>query len=75
MAPPESVCWGVLTNRTGKVVEEGTEYVHFFPDGTAEKAFVWLSDGTDTYTIEVKSLQGTGVFHKEELSEADFKKK
>lgn len=66
---------GVLTNRNSEIVSDGTEYVYFFPDGTAEKAFIWVSDGEEIWTVEVKALQGTGVVHKENLAEEDFRKK
>jgi len=66
---------GLLTNRLGEIVTEGVEYVHFFPDGTAEKAFLWVSDGQEIWTIEVKALQGTGLVHKVNLEEREFGKR
>jgi len=66
---------GVMTRRNKKVVEAGKESVHFFPDGTAEKAFIWLSDGEQVFTVEVKALQGTGVVFKEELDARDLEKR
>ncbi len=64
---------GIMTNRTPELVKEGTEYVYFFPDGTAEKAFLWVSDGEEIWTVEVKPLQGTGWVHKENLPAEEFR--
>lgn len=66
---------GIMTRHNKSVVEEGTEAVYFFPDGTAEKAFVWLSDGDETFTVEVTSLRGTAVVHTEELDERELAKR
>lgn len=66
---------GILTNRSSELVKEGTEYVYFFPDGTAEKAFLWVSDGEEIWTVEVKPLQGTGWVHKENLSTEEFRRR
>lgn len=66
---------GLLTNRHTEMVTEGTDYVYFFPDGTAEKAFLWVTDGEEYWTVEVKALQGTGIVHKENLAAEEFRKK
>jgi prepilin-type N-terminal cleavage/methylation domain-containing protein len=66
---------GILTKHNKAVVEDGTESIYFFPDGTAEKALVWLTDGEDTFTVEVKALQGTGMVHAEELDSKELSKK
>jgi len=66
---------GVLTKHNKSVVESGTESIYFFPDGTAEKAMVWLTDGGDTFTVEVKALQGTGVVFTEELDSKELAKR
>jgi type II secretory pathway pseudopilin PulG len=36
----------------------GTAAIHFFPIGSAEKAIVALTDGTDTFTVKVHGLTG-----------------
>jgi len=66
---------GIMTKHNKTVVEDGTESIYFFPDGTAEKALVWLTDGDETFTVEVKALQGTGVVHTEELDSKELTKK
>jgi general secretion pathway protein H len=66
---------GLKTRHNGQVVEEGEESIYFFPDGTAERAFVWLTDGDEVFTVEVTSLQGTGLVWSEELDAAKLEKK
>ena len=66
---------GVFTRHNSNIVEEGSESIHFFPDGTAEKAFVWLTDENEIFTVEITSLQGTGVVHDEELDAVELTKK
>jgi len=66
---------GVLTKRNKNPVEAGKESIHFFPDGTAEKAFVWLTDGDDVFTVEITALRGTGFVYKEELDAKELEKK
>lgn len=65
----------VLTKHNRKPVEEGKESIHFFPDGTAEKAFVWVTDGDDVFTVEITSLLGTGIVYKEELDARELEKR
>jgi type II secretory pathway pseudopilin PulG len=36
----------------------GTTAIHFFPIGSAEKALVVLTDGTDSFTVKVHGLTG-----------------
>ncbi len=66
---------GIMTRHNKTVVEDGTESIYFFPDGTGERALVWLTDGEDTFTVEVKALQGTGFVHTEELDSKELTKK
>ena len=43
-------------------------YVHLFPGGYAERAFIYLSDGDqDFYTLEVEPLTGRVRVHNEEI--------
>jgi len=73
--PPGVKITGLFTRHNKSIVEEGQESVYFFPDGTAEKAFVWVSDGDDTFTVEVTSLRGNGLVHDEELEERELGKR
>lgn len=65
----------VMTKHNKEPVEEGKESIHFFPDGRAEKALIWVTDGDDTFTVEVTSLLGTGIVHREELDPKELEKK
>ena len=56
-------------------VTEGEARILFFPDGTAERAFIWLAREENVFTVEIRSLQGRGVLHREELSEQDLEKR
>jgi general secretion pathway protein H len=38
--------------------EEGIAYVHFFPGGQAQRAFVPVVDGNNLYTIVVEPFTG-----------------
>ncbi len=66
---------GLMTGRDSEKQEEGKGRIFFFPDGTAEKAFVWLSRDEDVFTIEVKALQGKGVLRHEELEPSELAKR
>ena len=66
---------GMMTRHNSNVVEEGEEAVYFFPDGTAERALIWLTDGDEVFTVEVTALQGTGVVWSEERDSAELAKK
>ena len=58
-----------------QAVESGQDAIYFFPDGTAEKAMVWVTDGDDVFTVEVKALQGTAVVWKEDLDTQELAKR
>ena len=48
--------------------EEGRAVIYFFPNGTAEHAFIQLSDGEErVYTVEVHPLTGKSYFFNEEV--------
>jgi len=66
---------GVMKVGDKEPVTEGEVYIYFFPDGTAEKAFIWLTDGEDVWTVEIRRLLGTGRVYKEELEARDFTKR
>lgn len=65
---------GVLVAHQKAKLSEGKVEIHFFPSGYVERAYIYLTDGDHIYTIETKSLQGTAVLHREELSASEFKK-
>jgi prepilin-type N-terminal cleavage/methylation domain-containing protein len=66
---------GIYTKHNSRPVEEGSESIYFFPDGTAEKAFIWLTDEDVVFTLEVTALKGTGIVHPEELDAKELKKR
>jgi len=39
-------------------IETGTAYVHFFPGGQAQRAFIQIVDGNNRYTIVVEPFTG-----------------
>jgi general secretion pathway protein H len=39
-------------------IETGTAYVHFFPGGQAQRAFIQIVDGSNRYTIVVEPFTG-----------------
>jgi len=65
----------IMTRHNSQVVEEGEEAIYFFPDGTAERSFVWLTDGDEIFTVEVSALQGTGIVWSEKLDSKELAKK
>lgn len=65
----------VHTRRNKTPVEEGKEVINFFPDGTAEKAFVWVTNGDETFTVEVTALRGTGIVHRDDLDAKELDKR
>lgn len=70
---PKGVSFGGIISAHGKELQRsGQDFVLFFPDGTAEKAYIWLAEGEDVYTMEVSPLRGTALMHRKELSDRDF---
>jgi prepilin-type N-terminal cleavage/methylation domain-containing protein len=63
-----------IVGRQTKPVTEGKAYVHFLPNGTAERAMVWLTDDDTTFTLEIRSLTGGGRIHRKDLEEREFRK-
>ncbi len=66
---------GVLTEHHSEVQEDGTASLYFFPTGYVEHAYIYLTDGDSTLTIESLPLQGHAVLHDEELDERSFDKR
>ncbi len=64
MAPrqlPPSVRISVWTKQQRQAVSNGTAYLYFFPQGFTEKAMVFVSQGSNTWTITVQPLTGKAV--------------
>ena len=70
--PPKIKFTGVMTTHQQEVQEQGTGYVYFFPNGTIEKAYIYLSSEGDTYTVETFPLLGKVKVHHEKLETSDF---
>ena len=58
MLPEGVVFEGVWTQHQEEPYVGGQAYLYFFPHGQTEKAYVWLGDGSDTYTVMVKAMTG-----------------
>ncbi len=72
---PEGVTFdGLLALHLREKNTEGEDGVLFFPDGTAEHAFVYLASDDEVFTLEVSPIQGRGILHREELQARDFEK-
>jgi hypothetical protein len=63
---------GVMTTHQQERQDEGTAYVYFFPDGSVEKAYIYLSSDEDTFTVETFPLMGKVKVHPEELEASRF---
>lgn len=66
---------GVMTSSQGELATSGQAHIHFFPNGTAERAMVYVSDKDDrddVMTVEVLALQGSARVHPEELDLDEF---
>jgi len=62
---------GVMTTHQQEVQEEGKAYVYFFPNGSAEKAYIYVSSETETFTIETFALLGKVRVHHEKMDLRD----
>ncbi len=72
---PQGVVFSkAMVGRQTKPLTEGKVYVHFLPNGTAERAMVWLTDDDTTFTLEIRSLTGGGRIHRKDLEEREFRK-
>lgn len=58
---------GVMTTHQDEVQRRGKAYVYIFPNGLMEKAYVYLADGDDIYTVETYPLLGKVKIHHKEL--------
>jgi general secretion pathway protein H len=55
---PASVRISVWTRAQRNPVKSGVAYVHFFPQGTAERAMIFVTQGDNSWTIDVSPLTG-----------------
>lgn len=62
---------GVMTTHQQEVQEQGKAYVYFFPNGSVEKAYVFLADDAETYTVETFPLLGKVKVHHEKKDLGD----
>ena len=66
---------GVMTSHQGELATAGQAHIHFFPNGTAERAMVYVrvaDDEEDIMTVEVLPLQGSARIHPIELELDEF---
>lgn len=54
---------GLMTTHQQDVQTEGKGYIYFFPNGTAEKAYLYVSSESETFTIETFPLLGKVKVH------------
>jgi general secretion pathway protein H len=55
---PGSAAFGAIHVEGRRAAETGVAYVHFFPGGQAQRAFVPVVDGKNLYTIVVEPFTG-----------------
>ncbi|MGQ0507101.1 MAG: pilus assembly FimT family protein [Myxococcaceae bacterium] len=55
---PGSVRLSVWTKHQKAAVKEGTAYLYFFPQGFTERSMVFVTQGSNTWTITVAPLTG-----------------
>lgn len=62
---------GVWTQHQPETYTKGKAYLYFFPQGQTEAAYVYLGDGSDTYTIRVDPMSGRTKVDAEKLAVPD----
>lgn len=55
---PGNARFGAVAVEGRRPASEGTVYVHFFPGGRAQRAYVPLADGNNLYTVVVEPFTG-----------------
>ncbi len=65
---------GVMTTHQDEIQRRGKAYVHIFPNGFMEKAYIYLADDDDVYTIETFPLLGKVKIHHDELEPGEVLK-
>lgn len=70
---------GVISEANRENTTSGTTYVHFFPSGYVEHAFIYVGEDnefddeeTKIFTIETRPLQGGAEVVREKIRERDF---
>jgi general secretion pathway protein H len=64
---PSSVNVSVWTKHQREAVKSGTAYLYFFPQGFTEKAYIYVRQGSNVWTITVAPLTGKTSVVSEEL--------
>lgn len=64
---PSSVQVSVWTRHQRDVVKSGPAYLYFFPQGYTEKAYVYVRQGSNVWTLVVSPLTGKTTVVAEEL--------
>jgi general secretion pathway protein H len=55
---PGSATFGAVAVEGRRATKEGTVYVHFFPAGRAQRAYIPVADGDNRYTVVVEPFTG-----------------
>ncbi|WP_342380908.1 prepilin-type N-terminal cleavage/methylation domain-containing protein [Myxococcus stipitatus] len=55
---PEDVRISIWTRQQREAVDSGVAYLYFFPQGYTEKAYVFVSQGDNVWTLDVSPLTG-----------------
>ncbi|QSQ16714.1 prepilin-type N-terminal cleavage/methylation domain-containing protein [Myxococcus landrumensis] len=55
---PEDVRISIWTRQQREAVDSGVAYLYFFPQGYTEKAYVYVSQGDNIWTLDVSPLTG-----------------
>ncbi len=66
---------GVMTSHQNELATSGQAHIHFFPNGTAERALVYVrvkDDEDDEMTLEVLPLQGSARIHLDRMDLDEF---
>jgi general secretion pathway protein H len=64
---PPSVKISVWTRHQREAVSTGTAYLYFFPQGFTEKAMIFVTQGSNAWTIAVQPLTGKAVVVADQL--------
>lgn len=62
---------GVWTQHQTEPYAAGTAYLYFFPNGQSERAYVYVSDDSDTFTIIVNPMTGRAKVFPEKIEVSD----
>ncbi|MHB8875176.1 MAG: pilus assembly FimT family protein [Myxococcaceae bacterium] len=64
---PSSVKISVWTRHQREMAKSGTAYLYFFPQGYTEKAYIWVRQGSNAWTLTVAPLTGKTAVVPDEL--------